>query len=200
VKDLQQDHLLRHDTHGIDQVRLKWRNFINAAQENSPEEKFVKKTLLELLRHEDTYELVREEREHFFKMVREREEEYMGMMGRLIVQASEEEGEAEQSGASRVFFYELIRSLAQYLVWSTREGERRGWEGRELVETLIGYLTREEFDFNHAISRKTFYEILRILVFLLEHDPEGALLRDFHKLFTRGSSFRFFNSLREAVG
>jgi hypothetical protein len=46
VKDLQQDHLLRHEAHGIDQVRLKWRNFINAGQENSPEEKFVKKTLL----------------------------------------------------------------------------------------------------------------------------------------------------------
>lgn len=52
-------------------------------------------------------------------MVRAREEEYMGMMGRLIAQASEEEGQFDQSGSSRVFFYELIRSLAQYLMWST---------------------------------------------------------------------------------
>lgn len=80
----------------------------------------MKKTLLELLRHEDTYGLIKEEKEHFFKMVQAKEEEYMRMMERLILQASEEEGEAEQSGASRVFFYELIRSLAQYLVWSTR--------------------------------------------------------------------------------
>jgi hypothetical protein len=201
VKELPQDHLLRHEAHGIDLVQLKWRNFIDADLDNSQEEKFVKQTVLELLRDDSAYTLLREEQEDFFRRVKAREEEYFGMMTRLIAEASAEEGELEQSQASRSFFHELIRSLAQYLVWSSeQQAERRGWQGRELAGTLISYVTREEFQFNDPTSRKTFYEILRILVFLIEHDQEGALLKDFHKMFIQGSSFRFFNSLREAVG
>lgn len=60
INNLPQDHLLKHEVNGIDLIQLKWRNFVDADEENSAEEKFVKKTVLELLRDERTYRLVQE--------------------------------------------------------------------------------------------------------------------------------------------
>ena len=70
ISNLPQDHLLKHEVNAIDLIQLKWRNFVDADEENSAEEKFVKKTILELLRDERTYRLVQEEKEEFFKTIK----------------------------------------------------------------------------------------------------------------------------------
>lgn len=68
------------------------------------------------------------------------------MMSKLIKMASQEENQTDNSQESRVFFYEMIKNLAEYLVWTMKSStEKKGWEGEELAETLIGYITREEF-------------------------------------------------------
>lgn len=88
----------------------------------------MKKTILELLRDEKTYRLVQEEKEEFFKTIKETEEEYFEMMSKLIKMASQEENQTDNSQESRVFFYEMIKNLAEYLVWTMKSStEKKGW-------------------------------------------------------------------------
>jgi hypothetical protein len=88
-----------------------------------------------LLRDDQTYQLIQEEKEEFFKTIKETEEKYFEMMSKLIKMASEEENQSDKSEESRLFFYEMIRNLAEYLVWTTKqeslkkESEKKGWEG-----------------------------------------------------------------------
>lgn len=49
--ELSQDHLLKNIKYGIDLIDLKWRNFVDADEDNSEEEKYAKKTILEILKH-----------------------------------------------------------------------------------------------------------------------------------------------------
>jgi len=42
---------LKNINYGIDLVDLKWRNFVDADADNSEEEKYAKKAILELLMH-----------------------------------------------------------------------------------------------------------------------------------------------------
>ena len=41
-------------------VHLKWRNFVDNDPDNSREEKFAKQTVLEVLRHPETYRLLQQ--------------------------------------------------------------------------------------------------------------------------------------------
>lgn len=60
--ELCQDHLLKNIKYGIDLINLKWRNFVDADQDNSEEEKYTKKTILELLKHQETIQQVTKEK------------------------------------------------------------------------------------------------------------------------------------------
>ena len=48
---MSQNHLLKEAIYGIDQIEIKWRHFVDADSNNSDEEKFSKRFLLEFLRH-----------------------------------------------------------------------------------------------------------------------------------------------------
>jgi hypothetical protein len=39
-----------HGHHGLKDIKLKWRNFVDDDEDNSKEEKFAKKTLLDILK------------------------------------------------------------------------------------------------------------------------------------------------------
>ena len=59
--------------------------------------------------------------------------------------ASQEENHGNKS-EYLLFFYQIIRNLAEYFVWITNQDkEKRKWDGEKLAFTLIGYVTREEF-------------------------------------------------------
>ena len=93
-------------------VHLKWRNFVDNDPDNSREEKFAKQTVLEVLRHPETYRLLQQERHEYHCFLREKEVEYIKVMGRLVKMASEEENRLGQSYSSLYNFHQLIHSLA----------------------------------------------------------------------------------------
>jgi hypothetical protein len=95
-QELMQDHLLKQTTFGIDHITLKWRNFVDDDEDNSNEEKFVKKTLLEILRHDRAYSEVEKELEQFHLLILKKEEKYLKVMSKLIKMASEDENIAEK--------------------------------------------------------------------------------------------------------
>jgi len=45
--------------------------------------------------------------------------------------------------------------------------EKRRWAEIELVQTLIGYITGQTFNYNKPLSRRNVYEILRVFNVLL---------------------------------
>lgn len=52
-------------------------------------------------------------------------------MSKLIKMASEEENIIAESQSSMEIFYQIIHSLAEYLVWRVQKKEEiKGWEGQ----------------------------------------------------------------------
>jgi len=69
------------------------------------------------------------------------------------------------------------------------------------VETLISYVSRQNFNYNKPLARKSLFQILRIFNSLLQEDKSDSTLKKFYKILHENHScFRLFHSLKECVG
>jgi hypothetical protein len=51
---------------GMELINIRWRNFVDDDEDNSPEEKYAKKNVLEILRNDKTYKLIEDEKRGLF--------------------------------------------------------------------------------------------------------------------------------------
>lgn len=51
-------------------MKLKWRNFVDDDEDNSKEEKYAKKTILDILKSKKAEKIIEEELNHFYDLVK----------------------------------------------------------------------------------------------------------------------------------
>lgn len=68
------------------------------------------------------------------------------------------------------------------------------------METLINYVSRQNFNYNKPLARKSLFQILRIFNELLREDKTDGTLKSLYKMLHENHScFRFFACLKECV-
>jgi hypothetical protein len=70
--------------HGLKDIKLKWRNFVDDDEDNSREEKFAKKTLLDVLKSRPAREQIEQELKQFYIAIGKRSKEYVTSTLKLL--------------------------------------------------------------------------------------------------------------------
>lgn len=102
-------------------INIRWRNFVDDDEENSPEEKHAKKTVLELLRSSYTYQLIEEEKQDLYRALQREEDDFLAAVSRLLRMAVAEESTLDQEQAAFESLYATVETTAEYLAWRSRE-------------------------------------------------------------------------------
>ena len=97
IDDLTHNHLIEENPPGISLINIRWQNFVDDDEDNSPEEKYAKKNVLELLRNKTTYKIIEEEKEELFRCLRLEEKGFLAAMSRLVKMAVTEESTLDQA-------------------------------------------------------------------------------------------------------
>lgn len=70
--------------HGLKDIKLKWRNFVDDDEDNSNEEKFAKKTVLDILKSKPAAQQINTELDHFYKAISKRSTAYVASTLKLL--------------------------------------------------------------------------------------------------------------------
>jgi hypothetical protein len=81
---------------GMELINIRWRNFVDDDEDNSPEEKYAKKNVLEILRNDKTYKLIEDEKRDLFQVLKAEEKNFLAAMSRLVKMAVTEESTLDQ--------------------------------------------------------------------------------------------------------
>jgi hypothetical protein len=65
-------------------VKLKWRNFVDDDEDNSKEEKYVKKSILDILKSKSASKIISQELVAFYKMINKNSKNFISSMINLL--------------------------------------------------------------------------------------------------------------------
>lgn len=191
--------------HNIDKVSFRWLNFVDRDENNSPEEKFAKFTIVEILRNNVVKRELDRENDFFFKqLLAERKVPFIEVLLRLLRMHMEKEYIESESEET---YYQLHRTLSMFctLVHSLggreQEAEVVGFLGEHSTGLLFfNYCCRIEFDFSKAIVRRIFHLVLRILLFTITRSDDQKALKELFTIFNDNPlGFRFWSHLSESI-
>lgn len=116
-------------------MKLKWRNFVDDDEDNSKEEKYVKKVILEILKSKKSADYIAEELHAFYSVIQENCKPFIRSMVTLlkILFNSKEIAEGRMKESKTAL--KVLKYLSQYIEYRGQSSDGEG-EVREISATL----------------------------------------------------------------
>jgi hypothetical protein len=70
--------------YGLKDMKLKWRNFVDDDEDNSKEEKYVKKNILDILKSDKAEAVIKQELTAFYELIRKNSRLFVNSMIKLL--------------------------------------------------------------------------------------------------------------------
>ena len=104
-------------------IKLKWRNFVDDDEDNSKEEKYIKKIVLDILKNKKTSEYLQEELHTFYGVISKDARTFLSSMVSLLhilfASSGIMEGRKQQSKTA----LEVLKYLSEYIDYRSQGGE-----------------------------------------------------------------------------
>lgn len=72
------------ESYGLKDMKLKWRNFVDDDEDNSKEEKYAKKNILDILKSEKAQKIIKQELTAFYELIRSNSKLFVNSMIKLL--------------------------------------------------------------------------------------------------------------------
>jgi hypothetical protein len=126
-------------SYGLKDVKLKWRNFVDDDEDNSKEEKYVKKAILDILKHKQTSDYLSQELLAFYQIIEQNCKAFISSMVRLlrILFTSRDimEGRKQQSKTA----LKVLKYLSEYIEFRGSRGQEAE-QGKQEIQLIASTL------------------------------------------------------------
>jgi len=112
-------------SYGLKDMKLKWRNFVDDDEDNSKEEKYVKKNILDILKSDKAENIIKQELTAFYELIRSNSRLFVNSMIKLLsilfTTRNIDDGRKKESQAIE----QTLKYLSGYIVYVTDPREAK---------------------------------------------------------------------------
>lgn len=116
--------------HGLKDIKLKWRNFVDDDEDNSQEEKFAKKTVLDILKSKPSKKIIDSELKEFYSAISKGSKEFVKSIIKLLTMLFSSRDISDGRKKEGKIAEEALKYFSGYIEYSEEK------ESKEIIELL----------------------------------------------------------------